>query len=390
MHLIHNFDEMIERRGTDSKKFNPDVYPEDVLPMWIADTDFKCPAPIVEKMIQRAQHGLYGYPYNSKTFELAAKRWMKRRFHWDIDENWVEFTPGVIPGIIFAVRALSMPGDKIIIQTPVYPPFHQLVVNNGRRLETNSLVLRDGKYHIDFTDLEDKLKDSRTKILILCNPHNPTGRVFTKKELQEIGNLCLKHNVFVISDEIHCDIVYKGHEHIPFASISEEFAQNSMICINPSKTFNIAGFRTAAAIIPNEYKRKLIYESVVNNKAYGRTVFGALAFETAYTECEYYANQLAEYLQANMEFTSEYIKNNITRINLIEPEATYLLWLDFRKLQMSQDKLVEFMVNKAKVGLNDGETFGSEGIGFMRINIATQRQTLEKGLERIQKAINEL
>lgn len=387
MKIEHDFDEIVERRGTDAKKFNPGEYPEDVLPMWIADTDFKCPAPLVEKVIKRAEHGIYGYTHNSKTFELAAKRWLGRRFNWEIAENWVEFVPGVIPGIIYALQALSQPGDKIIIQTPVYPPFHELVVNNDRVLEKNPLILKDGKYYIDFCDLENKLKDPRTKVLILCNPHNPVGRVFTKEELTKMGNLCLEHGVFVISDEIHCDLVYKGNKHIPFAAILEEFAQNSMVCINPSKTFNTAGFRTAAIITPNAEKREKIREIIVSNKAYGRTIFGALAFETAYTECEYYADQLIAYLQDNMEFTADYIKKNIPIIKLINPEATYLLWLDCRDLNMSQEELKKFMFEEAKVGLNDGKTFGLEGIGFMRMNIATQRKVLEEGLRRIKNAI---
>lgn len=387
---LHDFDEIIERRGTDSKKYDPSLYPQDVLPMWIADTDFKCPTPLIEKVVKRAEHGLYGYPYNKKSFAEASKKWMKTRFDWDIEENWVEYTPGVIPGIIYAVRALSQPGDNIVIQTPVYPPFHQLVTNNGRTLFKNTMLLKNGKYYIDFDDLEKKLMESRTKIMILCNPHNPSGRVFTKEELTRIGELCIKYNVFVISDEIHCDLVYKGHKHIPFASISHELAQNSMVCINPSKTFNTAGFRTAAIIVPNEWIKKQIYESIVNNKAYGRTIFGTLAFETVYNECEYYADQLIEYLQKNMEVTIDYFEKNIKQIKVIKPEATYLLWLDCRGLGLGQEELEEFMVKKAKVGLNNGQTFGHEGIGFMRINIACPRNKLLEGLSRIENAINEL
>lgn len=390
MNLLHNFDELIERRGTDAKKYSPEVFSEDVIPMWIADTDFKCPEPIIKKVVKRAEQGVYGYPYNKKSFNKAAKKWMKTRFGWEIAENWVEFIPGVIPGIIYAIRALSQPGDKIVIQTPVYPPFHQLVENNGRRLEKNSLIFTEDKYYIDFNDLENKLKDPRTKILILCNPHNPVGRVFTRKELLKIGEICLRNKVFIISDEIHCDLMYKGYKHIPIASVSDEIAQNSMVCINPSKTFNTAGFRTAASIVPNEWKRKQIYASIVNNKAYGRTIFGTLAFETAYTECEYYADQLMEYLQENMVLTVNYFKNSIPEIDLIKPEATYLLWLNCRKLKMTQEELNKFMVEKAKVGLNDGENFGDEGLGFMRINIATQRNKLIEGLKRIEKAVKEL
>jgi cystathionine beta-lyase len=380
---VHNFDEIIDRRGTDAKKYDPSIFPQDVLPMWIADTDFKCPEPLVEKVVKRAEHGLYGYPYNQQTFGKAAQRWMKRRFDWDIDQNWVEYVPGVIPGIIFAMRALSEPGDGVIIQTPVYPPFYDLVQNNGRTLLKNSLLLKDGKYFIDFDDLESKLQDKRTKILLLSNPHNPSGRVFTDEELIRMGNMCLEHNVFVISDEIHSDLVFKGYRHIPFASINDRFAQNSIACINPSKTFNTAGFRTAALIIPNKAVKEKVYSEIVSNKAYGRTIFGPLAFETVYNECEYYVDQMMEYLQQSLELTVDYFEKYIPNIKLIKPEATYLLWLDCRGLNMEQDELERFMVEKAKIGLNSGTTFGEEGKGFMRMNIACPRAKLVEALERL-------
>jgi len=386
--LIHDFDEIIERRGTDAKKYDPSLYGEDILPMWIADTDFKCPAPLVERIVKRAEHGIYGYPYNRKSFERAAQRWMKVRFGWEIDEDWVEYVPGVMPGISYAIRALSAPGDNIVIQTPVYPPFYKAIETNGRNILKNSLINKDGKFHIDFEDLERKLMDEKTKILLLCNPHNPSGRVFTREELIRIGELCLKYSVFIISDEIHCDLVYKGHRHIPFASISEEFANNSIVCINPSKTFNIAGFRTAALIIPNNRIKEMVWKTIESNNAMGRTIFGSLAFEIVYNECDYYADQLMVYLQGNMELAIDYFEKYIPEIKVTKPEATYLLWLDCRRLGLEHNDLERFFLEKAKLGLNSGITFGEEGRGFMRMNIACPRAKLIEGLDRLKSAVD--
>ncbi len=292
---------------------------------------------------------------------------------------------------MYAIRAFAYPGDKVVIQPPVYPPFQAITKNNGCQLLTNPLIQdENGKYQIDFEDLEEKLKDPRTKLFFMSNPHNPVMRAFTLEELTRIGELCLKYHVIVIADEIHCDLTYKGYHHIPFASISEEFAQNSMVLINPSKTFNIAGFRTGAAIIPNKKMRDNIQIIIEDNKNYGRTIFGMLSFITAYTECDYYADEMMDYLEENKNYIVDFIRNRIPRIKLAEPEATYLLWLDSRDLQMTQSELKTFFFEKAKLGLNDGATFGIEGTGFMRMNIACPRATLVEALNRLEKAVNEL
>lgn len=386
--LKHNFDEVVNRRGTECKKW--DTYAEDVIPMWIADTDFKCPQPIVDAMVKRAEHGVYGYPSGGKNFERAIQRWQEVRFGWKIETSWVEHTPAVVPGVIFAIRAFSHPGDHVVLQTPAYHPFHQIIPNNGRIFSANELVLTNGRYEIDFADLERRLAHPRAKIFLLCNPHNPGGRCFTKEELTRIGELCLKNGALVVSDEIHSDIVYKGHRHIPFASISEEFAQHSIVCVNPSKTFNIAGVRTGAAIIPNRRLHDAYYESVADNKAYGRTVFGTLPLETAYLSCDYYADQLMEYLEGNLEFLTRYMKSRIPEISIIKPEATYLIWLDCRGLQLSEEALVKFFMEEAKVAMNSGLSFGEGGRGFMRMNIACRRETLQEALRRIETAIEKI
>lgn len=383
--LKHNFDEVVNRRATECKKW--DTYAEDVIPLWIADTDFKCPRPVIDAMVKRAEHGVYGYPTDGANFEEAVRRWQEKRFGWKIEKSWVEYIPAVVPGVIFAIRAFSHPGDHVVLHTPAYPPFHEIIPHNGRILSANELKLHGGRYEIDFADLEQRLAHPRAKIFILCNPHNPTGRCFTREELTKIGTLCRAHHVLVVSDEIHSDIVYHGHAHIPFASISDEFARRSIVCVNPSKTFNIAGVRTGAAIIPNQRLHDAYRESVADNKAYGRTVFGTLALETAYLSCEDYADQLMAYLEENLAYVTRHINARIPEISIVKPEATYLIWLDCRNLQMKQEALVKFFLEEAKVAMNNGASFGQCGLGFMRMNIACRRETLREALERIEAAI---
>ncbi len=388
MERIHNFDEPVNRRGTDSKKYNPDLYPADVLPMWIADTDFKSPQPVIDALIARMEQGVYGYPVVSHAFKEAVQYWEKTRFGWEVPTDAVEFVPGVIPGIICAVRALSHPGDNIVIHTPCYPPFKDLSDHNGRHLLRNVLRVEDGQYVIDFADLEEKLSQVRTKIFILCNPQNPTGRVFTREELTRIGKLCLKHHVFVISDEIHCDLIYKGHTHIPFGSISPEFAANSITFVNASKTFNTAGFRTAAFICTNEQVHESVHEAVLDNKGIGENLAGTTATIAAYRECAYYVEQMMDYLEGNLDIVCSGLET-IPGIRMIRPEGTYLLWLDCRELGMSQKELNAFFVDKAKLGFNSGTSFGPEGQGFVRMNIATQRTNVEEAMRRMERAVLE-
>ncbi len=387
MNLVHDFDEVVERRGTDSKKYQ--VYPNDVIPMWIADSDFKAPKPVVDALVERMQQGVYGYTPVSSRLRNAAAKWQETRFGWKVDPDTVEFVPGVISGVISAVRALSHPGDNIVIQTPCYPPFTDLAEHNGRNLLRNKMVWKDGHYEIDFEDFEKKVKDPRTKLFILCNPQNPTGRVFTREELTRLGELCLKYHVIVLADEIHGDIVYSGHQHIPFASISKEFEQNTVSFMNPSKTFNLPGFRTAAFIAANPVLKNAVHDVVVNNKAIGENICGTLAFCTAYEECAYYADQIVPYLEANRDLVEETLKD-VDGIEVIHAEGTYLLWLDCRKLNMSQEELDKFFLETVKLYLNSGKTFGPEGESFLRMNIACPHSTVKEALERIKTAVNDL
>ena len=387
MNLIHDFDEAVDRRGTDSKKYS--VYPEDVIPMWIADSDFKAPQPVVDALTARVKQGVYGYTPVSSRLRSAAAQWQEKRFGWKVDMEAVEYVPGVISGVISAVRAFSHPGDNIVIQTPCYPPFTDLSEHNGRHLLRNELVLKDGRYEIDFEDFEEKLKDPRTKLFILCNPQNPTGRVFTREELVHLGELCLKHHVIVLADEIHGDLAYKGYKHIPFGSISKEFEQNSVSFMNPSKTFNLPGFRTAAFIAANPVLKNAVHDIVVNNKAIGENICGTVAFCTAYEDCGYYADQLIEYLEKNRDLVERTLKD-VDEIDCIHAEGTYLLWLDCRKMNMDQKELDKFFAEKVKLGLNSGESFGAEGSGFVRMNIACPRATVEEALNRITEAVKAL
>ena len=383
----HNFDEPVDRRGTGCKKYS--LYPEDVFPMWIADTDFKAPAPVVYALVKRMQDGVYGYPEISGRLRRAVQKWQAERFGWQFPEESVEFSRGVIPGLICAVRAFTKPGDQILIQTPCYPPFVDLTNHNDRVVVRNPLKLVDGHYEIDFEDLEQKLRDPKTTLMILCNPQNPSGRVFTREELTRIGRLCLEHNVMVASDEIHADLVYSGHRHTPFSSICPEFARRSVTFVSPSKTFNLAGFRTAALIAQNPEIKAAVHEQMVSSKIFGETIPGIEALCTAYESCAYYADELMAYLEENRALLLSRLET-IPGIRCVKNEGTYLMFLDCRELHMPQAELDRFLVEKAKLGLNSGASFGPEGEGFVRMNIACQRAALEKALDRLSAAVSSL
>lgn len=380
----HDFDQMIERRGTDSKKYHPAFYPQDVIPMWIADADFLSPEPVVQAIRERAAHGIYGYTHTSERMKQAAAGWMNSRFQMQVGSGQVEFCPGVIGGVIAAIRGLTKPGDRILVQTPAYPPFTDGVVNNGRRIAENPLVLKDGHYEIDFEQFERQCRDPRTKLLILCSPHNPTGRVFTRQELKRMTDICLENHVLIASDEIHCDITYGSHVHIPTASLSEEVAANTISFISPSKTFNLPGFRTAVMLSANDRLKNEAHEILVSNKATGENIFGTVAFCAAYESCGYYADQLKDYLAGNLELVRETMKE-LPGMELVEPEGTYLFWIDVHGLGMDQEEVMKRFVAKAKVGVQDGLHFGEAGRGFVRINAACPRTRLNQALIQIKE-----
>jgi cystathionine beta-lyase len=382
--MRHEFDDIIDRRGTDSEKWNN--YPPDVLPMWVADSDFKCPAPVIDALLARVRHGVFGYCKDDLAkVEKASAHWMRTRFGWDARPEWVVFSPGVGTVLSLVVNAFTNPGDYVVVTTPIYPPFSLAPAFNGRKALSSPLRRGPDGWEFDFDGLEALLAEARSKLLLLCNPHNPTGKAATEAELLRIGELCLRHGVVVLSDEVHCDYVFPGRKHIPFASLSPELSDISLTAINPSKTFNLADLRTAGVIACNPVLRER-YRTAVTNAKLGRCSLGLLAYEVAYTQCAWYVDQLVPYIKANLDYAVDRINTGIPGIRADMPEATYLLWLDCRELGLPQRRLVEFFLREAKVALNSGTSFGSEGAGFMRLNAACPRAVLSDGLARIERA----
>ncbi|MFX1575055.1 MAG: MalY/PatB family protein [Promethearchaeota archaeon] len=384
------FDEIIDRTETQSAKW--DVYGKDLLPLWVADMDFRAPQPIIDAITDRARHGIFGYSYFHNTYFDAVLRWFKRRYNWEIKREWLNFTPGVLPAINIAIKSFSNPGDKIIVQNPVYYPFFGAIKNNGRHIQFNPLKLSNGRYHMNFDDLKEKVKDPRVKMVILCSPHNPVGRVWTREELTQLGEICIDNGILVVSDEIHCDLIYSGYTHINFASINDEFANNSITCTSLSKTFNLAGLQLSNIIIPNQNLRRSFTNSIESifipeEFGYLPNSLSLVAFTAAYQKCDEWLDSLILYLEKNVEFLKLFLKNKIPEVQVIEPEGTYLVWLDFRKLGIDDDKLEDFLHKEAKVALDNGAMFGENGKGFQRINIACPRSILEDALKRIHRAV---
>lgn len=379
----------VERKNTASKKWD-DVKAifgkENVLPMWIADMDFPSPVEIQTAIHARAGHGVYGYAHKDETFFNAIVQWQKCRHGYHVELEWINTTPGVVPAEAVAVLAFSQPGDEIIIQPPVYPPFFSVVQKNNRVLVENPLKFEEGKYHIDFDDLEKKIT-AKTKMLIFCSPHNPTGRCWQRGELQMLAEIVIRHNLLIVSDEIFADLVYYGQKHIPLPTVNEEIAQRTILCMAPSKTFNIAGLSTAYTIIPNDKLRSRFHEQLIGIGINEINNFGVSALIAAYTQGENWLTTLLCYLQANLEKMDVYIREYIPQISLIYPDATFLAWLDCRKISEEPEKLQDFFVNKAGLGLNNGVDFGKQGAGFMRLNFACDRNVLFEALGRIKQAL---
>lgn len=382
--MVHNFDEIIERHGTDSKKYSEPYNAGDVIPMWLADTDFKAPQPVLDALQERVLHGILGYPAPSVRLKEAVAYWMRTRFQYQVLPDWVEYIPGVMAGVSFAIRALSKQGDGVILQTPAYPPFVQSISLNGRILIENPLLLRGGRYEIDFDAFEAACRRPEARLFILCSPQNPSGRVFTRQELSRMGEICRKNHVFVLSDEIHSDLVYSPHVHTSFANISKDFASHCVTFINPSKTFNIPGLRTAAFIAEDPEIKARVHQEILKVKAVGETVFGSLALCVAYESCAYYADQEMAYLQENRALAQQMLAA-VPSIDLIEPEGTYLFWLNCRKTGLSQPALMEAFLKGARVGVKNGADFGDSGNGFVRMSAAVPRSRLKEALTRIQR-----
>ena len=382
-----NFDQLIDRRNSDSSKWNgmkPLYGTNDLLPMWVADMDFAAPEEVTNALSKRVSHGVFGYAVRGNWPE-AVRKWMKKRHGWDISEGWLLPSPGVVSAIAFSIQALTEEGDRILVQTPVYAPFYQMIENNGRQIARNPLVRKDGRFTIDFENFEDQLK-SGVKLFILCSPHNPVGRVWTEDELRQIGELCLRYGVPIISDEIHSDIVYHPAIHHPIASLDPRFPDHVITCIAPSKTFNIPGLQGSAMIIPNADFRSRVLKAMGRIGFHGFNVLAATAMVAAYRYGEPWLEQLLQYLNGNIERAVCFINEKIPGLSVTRPEGTYLLWIDFRNTGISDEEMKSRLIN-AGLALESGPKFGEEGRGFLRMNVGCPRATLEEGLKRLQKAV---
>lgn len=390
----YDFDKVNIRRQTGSVKWDlaEKLFGEKtILPMWVADMDFEAPKPVVDAVLNRAEQGIYGYTACMPSYYEATTKWLKKRHGWEVPRDWMVFSPGIIPALNMLLQAFTDPGDKVILQLPVYYPFMGAVKNNARQVLNSPLRLQNGKYRMDFDDLGRKAKDPAAKLLILCSPHNPVGRVWTQNELTRLGDICIDNGIIIIADEIHADLVLKGSAHTPFGSISKEFLMHSITCTAPSKTFNLAGLHTSNVIIADPDKRREFSRRLESNGITGPNVFGSVALEAAYLHGEDWLEQLLEYLQGNLGFLNAFIQERIPIVKVIQPEATYLVWLDFRELGLDNMGLKELMLKKAGVALDHGYVFGAdEGAGFERINIACPRVILEEGLKRIEKAVKSI
>ncbi|MGB4705397.1 MAG: PatB family C-S lyase [Candidatus Saccharicenans sp.] len=388
----YDFDTVLDRRNTCSLKWEfceKVLGVPDVIPMWVADMDFPAPPEVVEAVVRRAQHGAYGYPYIPRSFWSAIIDWMKDRHNWEIKREWLSRCHGVVPALNICVQTYTAPGDKIIVQSPVYYPFFSAIENNGRRVVRNPLRFENGRWTMDFDDLRKKI-DHRTRMLILCSPHNPVGRVWRREELERLAEICIKHDLLIVSDEIHAEHVYRGHKHIPTASLSPEVASRTITLTAPSKAFNIAGLTTSVVIIPNPKLMNLYQTQLENLGLTVNNIFGLVALEAAYNYGRAWLDALVFYLEDNMDYARQYFEERIRRIKFLKPEGTYLALLDCRDLGLPQKELNEFFLKKARVYFDEGPIFGPELEGFERMNLACPRKILTEALSRIEKAVNEL
>ncbi len=387
------FDHIIERKGTNSLKYDFAAEHgklEDVLPLWVADMDFQAPPAVGEALAKAVQHGIFGYSECKQDYFEVLENWFSHQHNWNIQRKWLVKTPGVVYAICTALRALTKKGDAVLIQRPVYYPFSESILINERVLVNNQLIYSNGKYSIDFEDFEEKIIQNNVKLFILCSPHNPVGRVWTKDELIRLGDICNKHGVLVVSDEIHADFVYEGHRHFVFADLKPEYSQFTVTCTAPSKSFNLAGLQVSNIFIANTDIRRKFKEEIKKSGYSQLNTMGLIACQAAYQHGGEWLNELKDYLTENLNFTRNYLLEKLPQIKLIEPEGTYLIWLDFTALGLEENQLEELVTNKAKLWLDSGIMFGPEGKGFERMNIACPRSMLERALNQLEQAVNSL
>lgn len=385
-----DFDTVPNRRGTNCFKYDfarEMGMPEDVLPLWVADMDFPTAPAVLERLHALAEHGIFGYTGVKDAYFSAVHNWYAQRFGWETQRSWLVTTPGVVFAIAIAIRAFTQKGDAILIQQPVYYPFANKVTENDRQLVVNPLVLKNGRYEMDFADMERKIVDYHVKMLLLCSPHNPVGRVWTKEELLRVGEICQKHGVLVVSDEIHADFTYAGHTHRVFASVKSEFADFTITCTAPSKTFNLAGLQNSNIFIPNRQLRHAYKKELSACGCGGTNCMGMAACQAAYEAGADWLEQLKQYLAGNLAYIRQFLREKLPDIALIEPEGTYLVWLDLRKLGLTEQQQRQLIVQDAKLWLDTGTLFGQGGEGFERINIACPRTTIEQAMQRLEHAV---
>lgn len=387
--MKYDFDKQIPRRGTDSYKWDS-AKSGDVLPMWVADMDFHTAPAIVDALCRRVQHGIFGYTRVPDSYYKAITDWFARRHSWAINREWIIYTSGVVPAVSAIIKALTVPGDKVLVQTPVYNCFFSSIRNNGCEIVTSPLVHTDNTFTIDYDDLEKKVADPKMKVMLLCNPHNPVGRIWRREELIRIGKICIRHEVTVVSDEIHCELVFPGHTYTPFASISDEFLRHSVTCISPSKAFNIAGLQIANIICADACRRTQIDRAINDNEVCDVNPFGVIATQSAYNEGEEWLNQLIQYLHANYLYMQEFCREHLPNLPITLLEGTYLVWMDCRTLGIPSEDIEQQLVDKTGLWLNAGTMYGVEGEGFMRWNIACPRATLMEGLKRFMDFVRNL
>ncbi len=391
--MIYNFDEIVDRRNTNSIKYDFAKHrgkPEDTIPLWVADMDFKTLPQVTEALERVSRHGIFGYSEVKEDYFTTLYTWFFDNFGWEIRPEWLVKTPGIVYAVAMAVRAFTKEGEGVLIQQPVYYPFSESILANRRKLVNNPLVYTGGEYKMDYEDFEAKITAENVRLFILCNPHNPVGRVWTKEELTTLGDICLKHGVIVLADEIHADFIYEGYKHLIFSSLKPEYASNTVTCTAPSKTFNLAGLQVSNIFIQNPDLKKGFKEEIAKSGYSQLNTMGLVACQAAYEHGALWLKQLKSYLAGNLSHVREFLAERLPQIKLVEPQGTYLLWLDFSGLGLSDDGLEDLVLNQAKLWLDNGLMFGEEGRGFQRVNIACPREILTKALEQLEKAVKSL
>lgn len=388
--MKYNFDEIIDRSGTNcikTDKLNTVFGRSDLTPLWVADMDFLSPPAVTEALTKRTEHGVFGYTMDYDSYYNSIMGWLDRKHDYKVEKEELTFVPGVVKGFAFAIDTFTLEKDNIIIQPPVYHPFKLVTEAMNRTIIKNPLILENGEYSMDFDGLKSIIAEQECKMLIFCSPHNPVGRVWKKEELEELAEICYDNNILVVSDEIHADFTFNGHKHLPFATVSEKARENSITLMAPSKTFNIAGIVSSFAITHNKQIREKFMNYLTPRELNQGTLYAYAATEAAYNHGEEWLEQVTDYVQKNMEFVTEYLKDNIPQIKPIEMESTFLMWLDCRDLGLSHNKVVDLFVNKAKLALNSGAMFGDEGKGFMRLNVGSPLSILKKAMDDLKNAM---